>query len=252
MMHGLIFNFSFKTSKIEANAPKSIVIRASLLKDVPTVPTLSTDGNLLILSANAGRIRYGGCVSFVTVFPQDMPRVMKTSLAKNLTSSIHLDLWCLFEDGSRTPAYSADVPIPNERVSTVDCPLTDFARHELWKEQRTLHVFLVTHRHRSRHLDDDDDEILTLCTSPPTNTYRFFPQLMDRVTSSSWIPKVRHLQHHRHPSRAAIDHRYLFARVAGVDRCCAVELRSLEGERLAWSMVLPGGSGARLSVSVWR
>ena len=181
-MHGLIIDFSSQTSKIEP----------SWLKDVPTVPTLSTDGNLIILSANAARIRYGGCITFVTVFPQDMPRVMKTGLAKNPTSSIHLNLWCLFDDGSRSPAYSADVPIPYERVSTIDCPLNEFARHELWTERRPLHVFLVTYKHQSdqpiplaqtsitpSRPSSSSDEILTLCTSPLRNTYKFLPQWIE-------------------------------------------------------------------------
>ena len=165
----------------------------SWLRDIPTIPTITEDRNLIILSANAARLRYGGCVTFVIIFPQDVSRVIRKGLVKNATSSIHANLHCVFDDGSNTSAYTADVPIPHERVSIIDCPFTNFAQHQLSTDNRHLHVLLVTqHQHNNRstpiaqafitlprNSTRNEQDLLTLCTSPLKDSFNFLPQWIE-------------------------------------------------------------------------
>ncbi|CAF4218837.1 unnamed protein product, partial [Adineta steineri] len=63
----------------------SIVVAAwpqNTKDNIPTVPCLSADGHLLVLSVAASRIRYGVSLTFVTVYPTDM----KTVLPKHISS----------------------------------------------------------------------------------------------------------------------------------------------------------------------
>jgi hypothetical protein len=74
--------------------------------NVPAVPCLSTDGHLLLLSAGASRVRYGASVTFVMVSPTDVKKVLPRSTPSQPLSAHALSLWCIFDDGSVSPAYS--------------------------------------------------------------------------------------------------------------------------------------------------
>ncbi|CAF3349914.1 unnamed protein product [Rotaria sp. Silwood1] len=157
----------------------------NVVDNIPIVPSLSADRHLLVLSASASRVRYGMSVTFIMVFPTDVNRVLpKTNLGQPL-SPTQLKLWCIFNDGSVTSAYSYDLNYFNDRVSLVDCPLSSFASDELWRHNRTLRVYLVSTTDMDRNIPilkafvtvpqsalvqwHSSQQLLTLCTSPLHN-----------------------------------------------------------------------------------
>jgi hypothetical protein len=110
---------------------------------VPTVPCLSADGHLLILSTGASRIRYGTSVTFIMVYPTDVKASLPEGHSAKPLFTHSLSLWCIFDDGSVTPAYSYDSKYGNDRASLLDCPLSPFAIDELWRYSRILRVYLT-------------------------------------------------------------------------------------------------------------
>ncbi|CAF0989570.1 unnamed protein product [Rotaria sordida] len=98
--------------------------------NVPTVPCLSADKHLLVLTAAASRVRYGISVTFIMVLAADVKAVLPKNILADPISPTELNLWCIFDDGSVTPAYSYDSKYGDERVSLVDCPLTHFVSME--------------------------------------------------------------------------------------------------------------------------
>ena len=162
---------------------------------VPTVPAMSIDQGLLVLSASASRVRYGTSITFVMVFPSDVETILQRKLRVKPTSSRDINLWCIFDDGSMKPGYGSDINIPNERVSLLDCALSDFARQELWLHNRTLRVHLATRQETGettpllkafiaapifpRRHPKSEQLSLTLCTSPLHNQDRFLIQWIE-------------------------------------------------------------------------
>ena len=153
--------------------------------NVPTVPCLSADGHLLLLSASASQVRYGTSVTFIMVYPTDVKNVL-SRMAKSQPVSAHsLSLWCIFDDGSVTPAYSYDSRYGNDRASLLDCPLSSFAQDQLWRDNRTLRVYLASMTDRLQNAPiakayvsvpkppslplNSSQQVLTLCTSPLHN-----------------------------------------------------------------------------------
>jgi hypothetical protein len=112
--------------------------------NIPTVPTISADDNLLVLSASASRTRFGMSVIFVTASSMNVSAVLRKGKSFKPVSACRLKLWCIFNDGSVTTAYTFDSNYYKERVSLVDCPLSPFASDELWKHRRTLRVYLAS------------------------------------------------------------------------------------------------------------
>ncbi|CAF1483458.1 unnamed protein product, partial [Adineta steineri] len=70
---------------------------------IPTVPCLSADGHLLVLSVAASHIRYGVSLTFMTVYPDDMKATLPKRILSHPLSSNKQRLWCIFSDGSVTP-----------------------------------------------------------------------------------------------------------------------------------------------------
>ena len=158
---------------------------AHVRNTIPTVPCLSADSRLLVLSASASRIRYGTSVTFIMVYPTDVQEVLpKGHLAQPLFSNVS-NLWCIFDDGSVTSAYSYDSYYWSERASLYDCPLSPFGSDELWKNNRTLRVYLASLADKDRNEPilkafvsvpkppiippNASQQLLTLCTSPLHN-----------------------------------------------------------------------------------
>jgi hypothetical protein len=153
--------------------------------NVPTVPCLSADGHLLVLSVGASRVRYGVSLTFVMVFPTDVKTVLPKNIPSDPLSSNEQSLWCIFDDGSVTPAYSYDSKYGSERVSLLDCPLSPFASDQLWRFNQTLRVYLASTTGKDRNAPilkafvkvpispvispNSTHELLTLCTSPLHN-----------------------------------------------------------------------------------
>ncbi|CAF4271864.1 unnamed protein product, partial [Adineta steineri] len=73
---------------------------------IPTVPCLSADGHLLVLSVAASHIRYGVSLTFMTVYPDDMKATLPKRILSHPLSSNKQRLWCIFSDGSVTPVYT--------------------------------------------------------------------------------------------------------------------------------------------------
>jgi hypothetical protein len=150
--------------------------------NVPSVPCLSADDHLLILSTGASRVRYGTSVTFIMVHPTDVNTVLPSGHSAKPLSSQSLSLWCFFDDGSVTPAYSYDSKYGNDRASLLDCPLSPFAADELWRYNRTLRVYLASTTGNDRNTPIAKAHVsapkrvsmpvnssqlqLTLCTSP--------------------------------------------------------------------------------------
>src|SRR4051812_37210370 len=118
--------------------------------NVPTVPCLSADGHLLVLSASASRVRYGVGVTFIMVYPTDVKTVLPKDKSVQPLSSSQLNLWCIFDDGSVTSAYSYDSRYGSERVSLLECQLSSFASDQLWRFNRTLRVYLASTTDKDR------------------------------------------------------------------------------------------------------
>lgn len=112
--------------------------------NIPIVPCISADKHLLVLSAAASRIRYGMTLTFIMVFADDLKVVLLKGTDIDPISPRFLELWCVFADGSTTPAYSYDHITHLERSSFAECPLSSFAMNELWIHRRTLRVYLVS------------------------------------------------------------------------------------------------------------
>ena len=160
--------------------------------NVPTVPALSADGHLLVLSAAASRVRYGTSITFIMVYPTDLKNVLPNRTVSQPLSSHSLSLWCIFDDGSTTSAYSCDSDYGNDRASLLDCPLSPFANDELWKYNRTLRVYLASlTRTEQKSLIlkayvsvprpislplNSSQQLLTLCTSPLHNGAEYLKQ----------------------------------------------------------------------------
>ena len=54
---------------------------------VSTVPCLSDDGHLLVLSVAASRIRYGTSITFMMVYPNDVQNVLPKNISTNPVSA---------------------------------------------------------------------------------------------------------------------------------------------------------------------
>lgn len=150
--------------------------------NVPTVPCLSSDRHLLVLSVAASRVRYGTTLTFVIVYPTDVKAVLPKGVPSEPLFSHQLSLWCIFDDKSVTPAYSYDSNYYNERTSFLDCPLSPFASDQLWRYNKTLRVHLasITDKDQGKLILkafinvpkpapsslSTSHEQLTLCTSP--------------------------------------------------------------------------------------
>jgi hypothetical protein len=163
--------------------------------DAPSVPTISTDRHLLILSASASRLRYGGSVTFTMVFPTRMKSVLPKNTTIDPMSANDTDMWCVFDDGSITPVYVSDVNSATEEITLLDCPLTDFGRNEIWQHKRTLRIHLATrtppHGMKlilkgffqapvfSRHSSYLNPRSLTLCTSSVRNAYAYLTEWIE-------------------------------------------------------------------------
>ncbi|CAF1051413.1 unnamed protein product, partial [Didymodactylos carnosus] len=178
---------------------KSLITNETL----PTIPGLSADSNLLILSVQASRLRYGGSATFVMTYPSDVQKVirdekllqqLKLAGKRHSLSASQLDLWCIFEDGSISPAYSYDSKYGNDRASLLDCPLTDYAIHKLWQSQQkseNVLVYLTTPTSKTPLIKGDisvpqlsklwssQPLSLTLCTSPLHNKHKYLAQWIE-------------------------------------------------------------------------
>jgi hypothetical protein len=153
--------------------------------NVPTVPCLSADGHLLVLSVGASRVRYGVSLTFVMIHPTDVKSVLPKDISSDPLSAHQQSLWCIFDDGSVTPAYSYDSQFISEHVSLLDCPLSPFASDHLWRFNQTLRVHLASTTEKDRNVPilkafvkvpispasslNSSHELLTLCTSPLHN-----------------------------------------------------------------------------------
>ena len=163
--------------------------------NIPTVPCLSADGHLLVLSVGASRVRYGVSLTFIMVYPTDVKNVLPKTTFSDPQSSHKLSLWCIFSDGSVTPAYTYDSAYGIERVSLLDCPLSPFASDQLWKHNKTLRVYLASTTDENRIIpilkafvnvpkpiiqsSNSSYELLTLCTSPLHNQAKFLAQWIE-------------------------------------------------------------------------
>ncbi|CAF1596419.1 unnamed protein product [Rotaria magnacalcarata] len=163
--------------------------------NVPTVPCLSADGHLLVLSARASRVRYGESATFIMIYPNDVTRVLPKKNSAQPFSSHLFSLWCIFDDGSVTSAYSYDSKYGSERVSLLDCPLSPFASDQLWRYNRTLRVYLASTTDKDRNAPilkafitvplpsffslNSSQELLTLCTSPLHNGAEYLTQWIE-------------------------------------------------------------------------
>ena len=169
----------------------TVVLQSETINDsVPTVPCISADGHLFVLSVAASRIRYGVSLTFIMVLPSIMKRVLSEESPSEPISANKLTLWCIFDDGSVTPAYSHDSIHANDGASILDCPLSSFASDQLWKYNQTLRVHLASTTDRDRNIpilkafvnvpsSNSTDEQLTLCTSPLQNKDKFLIQWIE-------------------------------------------------------------------------
>ena len=163
--------------------------------NVPTVPCLSADGHLLVLSVGASRARYGVGLTFIMVYPTDVKTVLPKTKLSDPLSSHEQSLWCIFDDGSVTSAYSYDSRYGNDRASFLDCPLSLFAIDQLWKYNQTLRVYLASTTDQDRNVPilkafvnvpkpslnspNSTYELLTLCTSPIHNQAKYLAQWIE-------------------------------------------------------------------------
>ncbi|CAF1431133.1 unnamed protein product [Adineta steineri] len=176
----------------------SIVVAAwpeNTKDNIPTVPCLSADGHLLVLSVAASRIRYGVSLTFVTVYPTDMKTVLPKHISSHPLSSDQQSLWCIFSDGSVTPVYIYDSNFAREHVSLLDCPLSQFANDQLWKLNQTIRVYLASTTTEDRKIpilkafvkvpvvsiisSNSSQESFTLCTSPLRNKANYLVQWIE-------------------------------------------------------------------------
>jgi hypothetical protein len=178
------------------NMSTIVALQSETIKDnVPTVPCISADGHLLVLSVAASRVRYGVSLTFLMVIPSDTKRVLPKERPSKPISSNGLSLWCIFDDGSVTPAYSRDSIYGSDSASVLDCPLSSFAIDQLWKYNETLRVHLASTTDKDRNVPilkafvnvpksfapslNSSYEQLTLCTSPLHNQDKFLIQWLE-------------------------------------------------------------------------
>ena len=163
--------------------------------NIPTVPCLSADGHFLVLSVGASRVRYGLGLTFIMVYPTDVKTVLPKNILSDPLSSLAQSLWCIFNDGSVTPAYSYDSGYGNDRVSLLDCSLSLYASDQLWKYNKTLRVYLASTNDQTKNVPilkafvnvpksvvnspNTSYELLTLCTSPLHNKANFLTQWVE-------------------------------------------------------------------------
>ena len=163
--------------------------------NIPTIPCLSADGHLLVLSAGASRVRYGVSLTFVMIYPTDVKTVLPKTILSDPLSSHQQSLWCIFDDESVTPAYSYDSKYDRERVSLLDCPLSPFASDKLWRFNQTLRVYLASTTKKDRNApilkayvkvpispvssSNSSHKLLTLCTSPIHDKANYFAQWIE-------------------------------------------------------------------------
>ena len=186
---------SYKEQARLRNMSITIASLSTTAKDnIPTVPCLSADGRLLVLSASASRIRFGVSVSFTMVHPSDMKFVLPKNMSAKPLFLNQLNLWCLFDDGSMTPAYSYDNNVHGETASFLDCPLSSFAGDQLWRYNRTLRVYLSSLAHKDQTFPIlkafvtvprpvitpiFSQQLLTMCTSPLHNKAKYLTQWIE-------------------------------------------------------------------------
>ena len=160
--------------------------------NVPTVPCLSADGHLLVLSAGASRVRYGMSITFIMVYPNHAKAALPKDRMAKIVSLDSLNLWCIFDDGSVTPAYTRDHHDQYEPVSLLDCSTSLFASDELWRYGRTLQIHLVSITDKNQStpilkafvsvptppatLANSSRQLLTLCTSPLRDSSEYLLQ----------------------------------------------------------------------------
>ena len=165
----------------------SILIAAwppSVQDNLPTVPAITTDNHLLVLSAAASRIRFGRSATFIMVLAKDMKLVLPKHIQSDPRSSHDLNLWCIFDDGSVTHAYNYDSNYGNDRASLLDCPLSPFASDELWRHNRTIRVYLASLANKTHNAPiikafvsvPQFTSTVTLCTSPLHNEANYLKQ----------------------------------------------------------------------------
>ncbi|CAF1371864.1 unnamed protein product [Adineta steineri] len=163
--------------------------------NIPTVPCLSADGHLLVLSVAASRIRYGVSLTFVAVYPTDIKSVLPKNISTDPLSSNQQSLWCIFSDGSVTPVYTYDSQYISERISLLDCPLSQFANDQLWRLNQTIRVYLASTTAKDRKIPilkafvkapvvsvrslNSSQESFTLCTSPLHNKANYLVQWIE-------------------------------------------------------------------------
>ena len=164
--------------------------------NVPTVPCLSADRHFLVLSVAASRVRYGVGLTFIMVYPTDVKTALPKYILSNPLSSHAQSLWCIFDDGSVTPAYSYDSAYGNDRVSLLDCLLSLFASDQLWRQNKTLRVYLASTTDQTRNAPilkafvnvpkpivnsspNSSYELLTLCTSPLHNQAKYLSEWIE-------------------------------------------------------------------------
>lgn len=178
------------------NMSTIVALRSETIEEnVPTVPCLSADGHLLVLSVGASRVRYGVSLTFIMVYPTDVKIALPKERSSSPLSSHQLSLWCIFDDGSVTPAYSYDSYYGNDRASLLDCPLSSFASDQLWKYNQILRVHLASTTDKNRNVPilkafvnvpkplinsmNSSHEQLTLCTSPLHNNDKYLTQWIE-------------------------------------------------------------------------
>ena len=155
--------------------------------DVPTVPAVSADKHLLALSVAPSRVRYGTSLTFILIYPTDMENVLPKNVSTRPLSAHSLNLWCIFDDGSTTPAFSCDSHYYSERVSFLDCPLSSYAMNELWQNNRTLRVHLASLTNEQENAlilkafvkvpkRSLNETTVTFCTSPLHNGAEYLKQ----------------------------------------------------------------------------
>ena len=164
---------------------------------IPTVPCISLEQKLIVLSAAASRIRYGHSITFVTVSPSNFDRVLNYNVSMRFIELIKLQLWCIFQDGSVTPIYDHQVVHGDERASIFDCSVPDTPRNELWSQNRKIRVYVASlhsadhRRHRPIFKawisvptlgpvpPHETRYQLTLCTSPLHNQNSYIAQWIE-------------------------------------------------------------------------
>ncbi|CAF4233990.1 unnamed protein product, partial [Adineta steineri] len=125
-----------------------------------------------------------------------MKAVLPKHISSHPLSSNQQSLWCIFSDGSVTPVYIYDSNYARERVSLLDCPLSQFANDQLWKLNQTIRVYLAsTTTTKDRKIpilkafvkvpvvsiisSNSSQESFTLCTSPLRNKAKYLVQWIE-------------------------------------------------------------------------